>query len=98
MKVTTNIDSIDKLNSDYIRKDLKKAAETDTTAANYASDDSVEISSEALNLKDMQAAAMQAPDIREEMVSAIKSQIESGTYKISPERIAEQIIEEAVRK
>lgn len=98
MKVTTNIDSIDKLNSDYIRKDLKKATETDTTAANYASDDSVEISSEALNLKDMQAAAMQSPDIREEMVSAIKSQIESGTYKISPERIAEQIIEEAVRK
>jgi negative regulator of flagellin synthesis FlgM len=98
MKVAANIDSIDKLNSDYIRKDLKKATETDATAANYESDDSVEISSEALNLKDMEAAAMNAPDVREEKISAIKAQIDSGTYKISSERIARQLIEEAIRE
>ena len=96
MKVTTNIDSIDKLNSDFIRKDLKKAKDTETSAANYTSDDSVEISSEALNLKDMQAAAMQAPDVRAEKVAAIKTQVDSGAYQISHEKLAEQMIEEAI--
>ena len=96
MKVTTNIDSIDKLNNDFIRKDLKKVKDTETSAANYASDDSVEISSEALNLKDMQAAAMRAPDVRAEKVADIKTQVESGAYKISHEKLAEQMIEEAI--
>lgn len=96
MKVTTNIDSIDKLNNEYIRKDLKKAKDTETSTSNLASDDSVEISSEALNLKDMQAAAMQAPDVRAEKVAAIKTQVESGTYQISHEQLAEQMIEEAI--
>ena len=98
MKVAANIDSIDKLNSDYIRKDLKKSTETDLTAVNYASDDSVEISSEALNLKDMEAAAMNTSEIREEKISAIKAQIDSGTYQISPERIAQQLIDESIRE
>ena len=96
MKVTTNIDSIDKLNNDFIRKDLKKVKGTETSAANYASGDSVEISSEALNLKDMQAAAMQAPDVRSEKVAAIKTQVNSGAYQISHEKLAEQMIEEAI--
>ncbi len=96
MKVTTNIDSIDKLNNEYIRKDLKKAKDTETSAVDYASEDSVELSSEALNLKDMQAAAMQTPDVRADKVAALKTQVESGAYKISHEKLAEQMIEEAV--
>ena len=96
MEVTTNIDSIDKLNNEYIRKDVKKANDTETSRTNFAFQDSVEISPEALNLKDIQAAAMQAPDVRAEKVTTIKTRVDSGTYQVSHERLAEQMIEEAI--
>jgi len=96
MEVTTNIDRIDKLNNEYMHKDVKKAKDTETSRASFAPDDSVEISPEALNLKDIQAAAMQAPDVREEKVTTIKTRVESGAYQISYERLAEQMIEEAI--
>jgi len=96
MEVTTNIDSIDKLNNEYVRKDVKKAKDAETSRANSTSDDSVEISPEALNLKDIQVAAMQAPDVRSEKVTTIKTRVDSGTYQISHERLAEKMIEEAI--
>jgi len=96
MEVTTNIDSIDKLNNEYMRKDVKKAKDTETSRTNIAFQDSVEISSAAMNIKDIQAAAMQAPDVRAEKVTTIKTRVDSGTYQISHERLAEKMIEEAI--
>ncbi|NIM10395.1 MAG: flagellar biosynthesis anti-sigma factor FlgM [Candidatus Aminicenantes bacterium] len=46
--------------------------------------------------EEMQGAAMASPDVRTEKVEQIKMQINSGTYKISTEEIAEQLIEEAM--
>jgi anti-sigma28 factor (negative regulator of flagellin synthesis) len=44
----------------------------------------------------MQTTAMASPDVRTEKLEQIKVQIHSGTYKISSEEIAEQLIEEAM--
>lgn len=46
--------------------------------------------------EEMQTMAMASPDVRTEKVEQIKIQIDSGTYKISSEEIAEQLIEEAM--
>jgi flagellar biosynthesis anti-sigma factor FlgM len=48
--------------------------------------------------EDMQGAAMASPDVRTEKIEQIKMQINSGTYKISSEEIAQQLIEEAIEK
>ena len=96
IEVNSKVDGIDKINSELIQKDLKRIKDTEKKVENFASEDKVEISSEALDLKTMQAAALQAPDLRPEKAAAIKIQIESGTYQISNEKLAERMIEEAL--
>ncbi len=91
--------NVDKLNSEFIRKDLKKIKDTEKPqkkADNFASEDKVEISSKALDLKAMQEAAMKTPEIRAQKVAAIKEKVDSGSYQIQHEKIAEKLIEEHV--
>ena len=40
--------------------------------------------------------AMQAPDVREDRVAAIKSQMAAGTYKVDSGKIADGMVREAV--
>jgi negative regulator of flagellin synthesis FlgM len=94
MKVT--FDGIDKINSEFIQKDLKRVKDTEKESENVVSEDKVEISSKALDLKAMQEQAMQAPDVRMEKVASIKTRVDSGTYEISHEEIAERMIEESL--
>ncbi|MCP4148672.1 MAG: flagellar biosynthesis anti-sigma factor FlgM [bacterium] len=91
-----NYDGVDKLNSEFILKDLNRVKSTGKgkKAENFASEDKVEISSKALDLKAMQETAMKSPDVRTEKVNAIKLQVDEGSYSISGEKIAERLIEE----
>lgn len=86
--------SIDKLNNELIQKDLKRVKNAPKKTDNYASEDSVEISSKAIDFKTLQAKAMEAPDVRMEKINEIKTRVDSGTYEISHEKIAERMIEE----
>lgn len=95
MKV--NLGGVDKLNSEFAQRDLKRIKDTDKkSTASFASEDKVEISSKALDLKAMSEAAMKTPDVRTEKVEALKVQVESGQYQVSPEKLAERLIEENI--
>jgi negative regulator of flagellin synthesis FlgM len=94
MKVTLN--SIDKINSEFIQKDLKRVKDTEKDSENIVSEDKVEISSKALDLKAMQEQAMQAPDVRMDMIASIKTRLDSGTYEINHEQIAERMVEDSL--
>lgn len=98
MGIKISANGIDKLNSEFIQKDLKRIKKSEEETPNISPDDKVELSSRAVDLKEMQAAAMASPDVRPEKVEQIKMQIDNGTYKISSEKIAEQLIEEAMEK
>jgi len=97
MKVSTNTDGVDKISAEYIRKDLKKVKQSgqENRAENDASEDRVEISTKAFDLNALQAAAMQAPDVRTGKVADIKNRVDNNTYKISYEELAERLIEDA---
>jgi len=56
--------------------------------------DQVEISNLAMDLKKLTALVQKEADLRPEKVAVVKNQIETGSYKISPEKIAERMIEE----
>lgn len=86
MSIDTDANGTEKHNSESIQKDLKHIKKSEE----------VELSSQTLDLKEMQTAAMASPDVRTEKVEQIKMQINSGTYKISSEEIAQQLIEEAM--
>lgn len=70
----------------YQANDMKvqKSAEKATQTA-----DRLEISSEAKHLSE----ASSYTTARNEKVQAIQSQIESGTYKVSPDQIAQGLID-----
>lgn len=56
----------------------------------------VEFSDTAKEMQQMKNAVDQIPDIRESKVEALKSQINSGTYKVNGEEVAKKIIGEAM--
>jgi flagellar biosynthesis anti-sigma factor FlgM len=96
MSIKISTDGIDKINSEYIQRDLIRIKENEKASPNIASDDKVELSSKALDLKKMQTKTMSFPDVRPEKVEQIKMQVDSGTYKVSPGKIAERLIDEAI--
>lgn len=97
IKIGSN-SGIDKINNEFIQKDLKRIKKSEEDKTNISSDDKVELSSRAMDLKEMQSQAMSSPDVRTEKVQQIKTNIENGTYSISSEKIAERLIEEAMEE
>lgn len=58
--------------------------------------DTVEISDTAKKIQEAKSQLENIPDIREEKVANIKSQIESGKYEINPDKIASSMIRDAL--
>lgn len=56
--------------------------------------DSLEISSQALEINKYRSQFKNLPEIREEKVQDIKQHLKNGTYKPSAEKIAEGILKE----
>ncbi len=97
MSVKIATDGIDKLSSEYIKRDIKRIKQSEKASNYIEPDDQVELSSKALDLKEMQMKTMSFPDVRPEKIEQIKMQVDSGTYNISPGEIAERLIEEAIQ-
>lgn len=59
-----------------------------------AEGDSVSVSSEARLMAEANRTAQTSPDIRQEKVDMLKAQVQSGTYQIDNERIAQGLLRE----
>jgi negative regulator of flagellin synthesis FlgM len=57
------------------------------------SSDTVEISNRSRELARARQAVDAAPDVRSEKVAAIKKSIEDGTYSVSPQLLAQKLLE-----
>jgi negative regulator of flagellin synthesis FlgM len=55
--------------------------------------DSVTLSDNALSLASAREQVTNAPDVRQEKVSAIKQQISDGTYHVSPSVLARKMLD-----
>jgi len=58
--------------------------------------DTVELSAEAKQIQAARNRLKSLPEIREEMVAHIRSQIESGTYQINSGKIAAAMLKDAL--
>lgn len=93
----------DRFSSGPIEHDLR-AYQTQATAAQSVDKvgsvapttpvhaDSATISESAQRLARTHQAVQNSPDIRTDMVTRIKSEIQSGTYQVSPAAIAKQMV------
>jgi negative regulator of flagellin synthesis FlgM len=57
---------------------------------------SVELSGRAKEIQQVRKLVENAPDVREDLVNALKAQIESGEYKVSGEEVADLMIRRAL--
>jgi negative regulator of flagellin synthesis FlgM len=74
------------------KTDKASAASTSSTAAA-----NTEISSKGKEFAKAKAAAAKAPDVREDRVADLKSQIASGKYKVDSDAIADRMFDEHIQ-
>jgi negative regulator of flagellin synthesis FlgM len=60
--------------------------------AEHPDSDRLEISARSREISHLNELIQSTPDIREEKVAAVRREIESGTYNVKAEKIAEKII------
>ena len=70
---------------------------TENVKSKKIESDKIEISQAGKDYQFAMEAARQLPEIRSEKVDAIKVDVQSGTYKIDKEKIAQNIFESAVK-
>ncbi len=74
----------------------KEAAEQTQAAAARA--DQVVVSDKAREAAALRAKVKSAPQVRTELVERIKAQVEAGTYKVDPRKVAEKMLRAGVFK
>lgn len=80
------------INQLYGNANSKKAASTNGT--NYASfKDEVSFSSMGKDMQVAKNALKSVPDVREDLVSDIKTRMQNGTYEVSNDEFASKLIE-----
>ncbi|MEW6423878.1 MAG: flagellar biosynthesis anti-sigma factor FlgM [Bacillota bacterium] len=97
MKITNNFDPrmvteaylkrVEKIEKDE-QGNVRKADQKSTRT------DEIEISARARELQLYRVRLKEIPEVRAELVSAIKKQLERGTYQLDAEKIAEGIVAE----
>ncbi len=81
------------LNKSVQRLDSAQKSESVQKRGQTSSDsDRIELSTRGLEYSRIEDMIRSTPDVREDRVNQVRSQIESGTYNVKAEQIAEKII------
>lgn len=80
------------------QKNDNYAANSDKRTVNVAAkpEEKVDLSTQAKDIQQAKNALSKVPDVREETVREIKSQVENGTYNVSGEEIAGKMVGESI--
>jgi anti-sigma28 factor (negative regulator of flagellin synthesis) len=96
MSMKINRGGIDKSSSESILRGLTRIKQSEKEPAHIAADDKDELSTPTLDLKVLQHKVMPVLEVRPEKVEQIKLQVETRIYRISPGKIAERLMAEAM--
>jgi negative regulator of flagellin synthesis FlgM len=80
------------------QKNDNYVANTDKQASNAAAkpEEKVDLSTQARDIQLAKNALSKLPDVRDEKVQEIKSQVEKGVYSVSTEKIAGKMVGESI--
>jgi negative regulator of flagellin synthesis FlgM len=62
--------------------------------ASASQTEQVHLSESDANVGKLETAALNSPEVRTEKVQALRSQLQSGTYQVSPTQVAGSILEQ----
>jgi negative regulator of flagellin synthesis FlgM len=80
------------------QKNDSYVASSDKQATNAAvqPEETVDLSTKAKDIQQVKNALSSVPDVREQKVAEIKSQVQNGTYNVSGEKIAGKMVGESI--
>lgn len=78
-------------NDNYVANTEKQASN-----ATAKTEEKVDLSTQAKDIQLAKNALSQLPDVREQKVQEIKSQVDSGKYNVSGEKIAGKMVGESI--
>lgn len=79
-------------NNSSSRARNKDASESTSSNSRPAAEDTVSLSEQSLQVRDLQQQLENLPEVDAEKVEAIKQEIAKGNYPLDPERIAQNLI------
>ena len=94
--VINGTNGIDATKAYGLQQQSKANPKTRDAASKLDNSDILEISPEARQARTYQAALKALPEVRDDLVTAVKKGIQNGTYKPDPLKIAEGIIESGI--
>ncbi len=72
-------------------------AAKDSSESGSSRSDKIDLSGQVQVIRDMKDSIASLPDIRADRIAEINNQIVSGTFQIQPEKIAENVVQAALR-
>lgn len=98
MKLTdiTNKDAASQIIQQYQRGEKSNQPAVDSKSGAPVAAETVNISSLAKDIQKARNIIAASPDIRDDKVNALKTQLAQGTYKINTDKIAEKMINESL--
>ena len=97
MKISDTRNTPAELVSQYTVNQNRGGAEAAKQATGgIVAEEKVSLSSTARDFQKIEKAIDALPDVREEKVQALKAQIETGTYEVNGEKIAEKMVGESL--
>ncbi len=79
-----------------IEKNEKVDSNTKKTSVETQLNEDVQFSDRAKNIKQVQQILKTTPDIRQEKIDQIKSDLDKGTYSVEGKKIADKMLKEAL--
>lgn len=86
----------DRVENKQPKKTEKESQQSSTGASSDSASDKVSLSSHANKAISLAQALKDSPEVRQARVDELKQRLESGTYDVSGNAVAESIMEKAV--
>jgi negative regulator of flagellin synthesis FlgM len=91
-----NISNFENVKDVQKKDDVKKQQVSKQINKSEPKGDAISISSEAYDTAKKLDQLKEMPDVREEKVSALKKEVDSGTYNVAGKEVAEKIVNSAI--
>ncbi len=95
MEIKTYLNNLDPYQAKLEKSESAKAKDSRRgTETKGESGDRVSVSDEARLRTEAYRTALNAPEVRQEKVTALKAQVDAGEYQIDSQKVAEKLIRE----
>jgi negative regulator of flagellin synthesis FlgM len=91
-----NIGNFENVKDVQKKEEVKKQQTSKQINSSETKGDSLNISNEAYNTAKKLDQLKGMPDVREEKISALKKEIDNGTYNVGGKEVAEKIVNNAI--